>query len=233
MMEKAGYPIKAKIRVVVDPKLPFMGYTVPRGDGFAIVVSGAAVESGLVEGLLVHEMGHVYRISTGHPSHSAAVIDDVVGPFVRRGMNKDYQQKILHDLVNHIEDLYADDISFRVFEGSDVFKMDVGSEFFQSWLTPEPVNTGDVQRDMWLNTSIMLRNSFALSNMTRHNIPDTGSKAQAMNRKFLSRMGPGASAQFEYFYRLMVNLKEEVDEKEYRRLLTEYLGRFVELADGS
>ena len=114
-----------------------------------------------------------------------------------------------------------------------MFKMDVGSEFFQSWLTPEPVNTRDVQRDMWLNTSIMLRNSFALSNMTRHNIPDTGSKAQAMNRKFLSRMGPGSSAQFEYFYRLMVNLKEEVDEKEYRRLLTEYLGRFVELADGS
>ncbi len=232
MMEKAGYPIKAKVRVVVDPKLPFMGYTVPRGDGFTIVVSGAAVESGLVEGLLVHEMGHVYRISTAHPSHSATIIDDVVGPYARRGMKADYQQKILHDLVNHFEDLYADDISFRVFEGTDVFSMDVGSEFFQSWLSPEPMNTGDVQRDRWLNASIMLRNSFALSNMARHNIPDTGSKAQAMNRKFLSRIGPGASEQFEYFYRLMVNLKEEVSEKEYEKLLKEYVGRFVELAGG-
>ncbi len=232
MMEKAGYPIQAKVRVVVDPKLPFMGYTVPRGNGFTIVVSGAAVESGMVEGLLVHEMGHVYRISTGHPSHSAAIIDDLVGPYTRRGMNNDYQQKILHDLVNHLEDLYADDISFRVFEGTDVFRMDVGSEFFQSWLTPEPVDTGDVQRDRWFNASIMLRNSFALSNMARHNIPDTGSKAQAMNQKFLSRMGPGASGQFEYFYRLMVTLKEEISGEEYRKLLAEYLAQFIELANG-
>ncbi len=232
MMEKAGYPIKAKIGVVVDPKLPFMGYTVPRGDGFTIVVSGAAVESGMVEGLLVHEMGHVYRIATGHPSHSAAIIDDAVAPYARRGMSSDYQQKILHDVVNHLEDLYADDISFRVFEGTDVFKMDVGSEFFQSWLTPEPVNTGDVQRDRWLNASIMLRNSFALSNMARHSIPDTGSKAQAMNRKFLSRIGHGAFEQFDYFYHLMVNLKEKVSEKEYGKLLNEYVRRFIELAEG-
>jgi uncharacterized protein DUF5781 len=232
MMEKAGYPIKAKVKVVVDPKLPFMGYTVPRGDGFTIVVSGAAVHSGMVEGLLVHEMGHVYRMSTGHPSHSAAIIDGVVSPYARGGRNTDYQQKILHDIVNHLEDLYADDISFRAFKGTDVFNMDVGSEFFQSWLTPEPANTGDVQRDRWLNASIMLRNSFALSNMARHGIPDAGSKARDMNRKFLSRMGPGASEQFEYFYDLMLNLDEKVKEKEYRKLLTEYVGTFVELAEG-
>ncbi len=233
MMEKAGYPIKAKVRVVVDPKLPFMGYTVPRGDGFTIVVSGAAAESGMVEGLLVHEMGHVYRISTGHPSHNATIIDEVVALYARHGMSKDYQQKAFHDVINHLEDLYADDISFRVFEESNVFKMDAGSEFFQSWLTPEPMNTGDVQRDKWLNASIMLRNSFALSNMARHNIPDTGSKAKAVNRKFLSKGGSGAFGQFEYFYRLMLNLKEEISEEEYRRLLTEYLTRIVELAGGS
>src|SRR5713101_7607787 len=96
IMEKAGYPIKRKVRVVVDPKLPFMGYTVPRGDGFTIVVSGAAAQSGLVKGLLVHELGHVYRISTGHTSHNSAIIDEAIGPYARRGMNKDYQQKIFH-----------------------------------------------------------------------------------------------------------------------------------------
>jgi hypothetical protein len=43
---------------------------------------------------------------------------------------------------------------------------------------------------------------------------------------------PSPQEEFEHFYRLTVNLREEVEEKWYRRLLTEYLARFVELRDG-
>src|SRR2546425_985668 len=68
VMRKAGYDIGNKVKVVVDPNLPFMGYTMPQGGNFTIVVSGGAVGSGLLEGLLVHEMSHVYRIQTNHPS---------------------------------------------------------------------------------------------------------------------------------------------------------------------
>lgn len=52
MMEKAGYGIGDNVSVVVDPKLGFMGYTFPGEGGFNIVVSGAAVDSGMLEGLL-------------------------------------------------------------------------------------------------------------------------------------------------------------------------------------
>ncbi len=55
MMRDAGYNIGKDVDVVVDPKLPFMGYTVPQSGRFKIVVSGMTVESGLLEGLLVHE----------------------------------------------------------------------------------------------------------------------------------------------------------------------------------
>ncbi len=47
MMRKAGYDIGNKVKVVVDPNLPFMGYTMPQGGNFTIVVSGGAVGSGL------------------------------------------------------------------------------------------------------------------------------------------------------------------------------------------
>jgi len=75
MMNKAGFDIGTKVKVVVDPKLPFMGYTMPQGDSFTIVVSGGAVGSGLLEGLLVHEMSHVYRIQTNHPSHNGQILE--------------------------------------------------------------------------------------------------------------------------------------------------------------
>src|SRR5207237_4933925 len=67
MMRKAGYDIGTKVKVVVDPQLPFMGYTMPQGGNFTIVVSGGAGGSGLQEGMLVHEMSHGYRIMRNKP----------------------------------------------------------------------------------------------------------------------------------------------------------------------
>src|SRR3989441_13177327 len=59
MMKQAGFDIGTKVKVVVDPKLPFMGYTMPQGDSFTIVVSGGAVASGLLAALLVAGKSHV------------------------------------------------------------------------------------------------------------------------------------------------------------------------------
>src|SRR5437879_8827913 len=77
MMRKAGYDIGTKVKVVVDPKLPFMGYTMPQGGNFTIVVSGGAVGSGLLEGLVVHEMSHLYRVQTYHLFLNGKIFDVV------------------------------------------------------------------------------------------------------------------------------------------------------------
>src|SRR2546428_8210570 len=100
MMKKTGFDIGTKVKVVVDPKLPFMGYTMPQGGNFTIVVSGGAVGSGLLEGLLVHEMSHVYRIQTNHPSHNGRILEEAVDTLWQKGVLPDYQQKIVHDLLN-------------------------------------------------------------------------------------------------------------------------------------
>ncbi len=232
MMGKAGYPIGDNVRVVVDSNLGFMGYTFPKNGKFTIVVSGAAVESGMLEGLLVHEMGHVYRMRTNHPSHSDKAISYAMGLFQGRTLDRDYQQKILHDVVNHVEDLYADDISFKVFQKNNLFPPDVASHFFQGWMAPNPVVSGDARKDRCVNASLMLRNSFALSNMARHGIPDFGNKAKRANEQFLSGLPPGAAGLFQYFYVVMMELRENVTEREFKGLLGDYLEKFVRLAEG-
>src|SRR6266516_4683837 len=68
MMTSAGFKVGNNVKVTVDPELPFMGYTMPQGRGFTIVVAGGAIGSGMLEGLLVHEMSHKYRIETIHPT---------------------------------------------------------------------------------------------------------------------------------------------------------------------
>src|SRR2546430_4753543 len=73
MMRKAGYDIGTKVKVVVDPQLPFMGYTMPQGGNFTIVVSDGAVGFGLLEGLVVHAMSHLYRVQGNHPSHHSQI----------------------------------------------------------------------------------------------------------------------------------------------------------------
>src|SRR5947209_20438079 len=75
MMKKAGFDIGSKVKVVVDPKLPFMGYTMPQGGNFTIVVSCGAVGIGLLEVLLVHEMCNVYRIQKNHCSQNAQILE--------------------------------------------------------------------------------------------------------------------------------------------------------------
>ncbi len=231
MMKEAGYGVGNHVRVVVDPTLGFMGYTYPKDGKFTIVVSGIAVESGMLEGLLVHEMSHIYRMKTKHPSHNEKIINEVISRFEGPGLNMDYKRKIVHDLVNHLEDLYADDLAFKVFETSNIFPLEEAGRFFLSWLSPEPVKSRNTMRDRWMNMAMMLRNSFALSSMSRHHIPDIEQRARRINSKLLSAISADMSQSFEYFHHVMVGLTEDVTESEFRTILEGYLRRFVLLAE--
>src|SRR5213080_5374378 len=155
MMRKAGYDIGNKVKVVVDPKLPFMGYTMPQGGDFTIVVSGGAVGSGLLEGLLVHEMSHVYRIQTNHSSHNGQILEQAIGNLGKKTVLRDYQQKIAHDLLNDIQDLYADDISFKVLRNTPIMTSDQMTRFLQDWVKDEPAKSRDAVIDGWTNASIL------------------------------------------------------------------------------
>jgi len=117
MMQQTGFRIDRDVRVVVDEKLPFMGYTSHRWQSqrHTIVVSGFALESPMLEGLLTHELSHIYRTITNHPSHSEPLIASLMRFFIdSQKLHRDYEQQVLHQAINHVQDLYADDITVKV-----------------------------------------------------------------------------------------------------------------------
>jgi hypothetical protein len=203
----------------------------PQGGSFTIVVSGGALESELLEGLLVHEMSHVYRIQTNHPSHNAEVLEEAIDNLGKKVNLIDYQQKIIHDLLNDIQDLYADDISFRVLSGSPIFESDRMTRFLQDWVKDQPSKTRDAVVDGWINASIMTHNARAIAQMARHRVKDTGDEAEQSNKKFLSQLSPNIAGRFEYFRNLLENLREDMTPTQYKALLADYLGKFLEIAE--
>jgi len=231
MMRKAGYDIGTRVKVVVDPKLPFMGYTMPQRGNFTIVVSGGAVGSGLLEGLLVHEMSHVYRIQTNHPSHNGQILEEAVDILGKKTILRDYQQKIVHDLLNDIQDLYADDISFKVLRNTPMVESDQMTRFLQDWVKDEPAKSRDPVMDRWINASIMTHNARAIAQMARHRVEDIGGRAEQANRRFLSQVSPRVSRRFEYYRNLLENLREDMTAEEYRKLLADYLSKFLGVAE--
>lgn len=231
MMKKAGFDIGTEVKVVVDPKLPFMGYTMPQGGNFTIVVSGGAVGSGLLEGLLVHEMSHVYRIQTNHPSHNGEILEEAINNLGKKTVLRDYQQKIVHDLLNDIQDLYADDISFKVLRNTPMMKSDQMTRFLQDWVKDEPAKSRNPVMDSWINASIMTHNARAMAQMARHRVEDIGGRAEQANKRFLSQVSPRVSGRFEHFRNLLENLREDMTAEEYRKLLADYLSQFLDVAE--
>jgi hypothetical protein len=231
LMRDSGFEISGRVEVVVDADLPFMGYSTQRAGGNVIVVAGRAVESGMIESLLIHEMCHIYRTEKKHPSHNKDLLNRV-GHKVILGflLKRDYQIKTIQQAVNHIQDLYADDISFQVFKKSQVFTPEQAHAFFLDWINDKPVS-GKSIKTRWLNVGIMLNNCFAFSNLTRHRIPDIDDKVQKAVEKFLSQTDKAVKETFPYFQNFMTKLKENVTEHEFEEDLTKYLNNAVTLAE--
>ena len=229
MMKAAGFGIPGQLKVLVDPELPFMGYSTRKGGENIIVIAGKALQSGMVEGLLVHEMAHIYRINKLHPSHNSKLLDKVGYSVINQShLTKDYQIKVIQQAVNHIQDLYADDVAFKVFRIGKIFAGDQTFNFFLDWMTEEPLNSKE-RKAVWLNIGIMLNNCFALSNMIRHGVLDVDHQAENRIKKFLSRTDNQMREAFAYFRDFMINLKEDVTEKDFEEDLTNYLTKVVEL----
>ena len=232
-MREAGFEVGGRIEVFVDPKLEVGGYSIRgEGDRFRIVASGRAVRSRRLDGLLLHEMSHIYRMRTNHPSHDSQIIEEATNRAAEGVATEDYQRKILHDLVNNVEDLYADDIAFPIMRKSGLLTANEESELFQEWVEDRPAESDDAMRVLWENAWSMANNARAIAEMERQGVADTGGRAGALNDRLVSKMRPGARGQFEYLRNLLAKLPEKISGDEYRRLLIAYLSKFLEVVAG-
>src|SRR5207249_836240 len=117
-----SWPVSAEI-----VSMAIMGATKSKDSSHTLFVSVRAVESGLLDGLIAHEMGHMLRTESGHPSHSAEVF---------RALSREVRipraaEGAFGQAFNHIQDIYADDLAFLVFatDGDDR-----AYEFFSGWI---------------------------------------------------------------------------------------------------
>jgi hypothetical protein len=207
-----------------------MGYSTRRDGKDTIVVAGRALNSGMIEGLLVHEMSHVYRTHMHHPSHDHELLGRVEKYLLSKdGLKTDYQVAVIQEAVNHVQDLYADDVAFHVFSHNETFRNGHVFDFFLSWINEKPLD-GKMPKMVWLNVGIMLNNCFVLSNIMRHGLPGVEDRATNKVQKFLSQTNERMKKEFWYFKDYMVGLKDDLGKKEFEKSLTDYLERVIGLA---
>jgi hypothetical protein len=226
MMKHAGYPITTEVEVILDENLPFMGYTTERNGSPIIVVSGDALASGTAINLLVHELSHVYRSITKHPSHDYQLLTAITAWVMHGRAVEDYQEKILHAILNHIQDLYADDISFKIF---NEINPDMNlNEFFMSWIHA-PHKSAKTPRKMWENADALLSTAFAQANLERHNVPDKGGIVTKATKEFLAVLDKRLVEKYDFFKKFMILLPEDVNQKDFEKILISYLSEFLKL----
>ena len=227
LVSQAGFPIVQEVEVQLDPKLPFMGYTTTTETGKAlIVVAGFALESGMAINLIVHEMSHIYRTQTGHPSHNYQLLNSIGGWVMQGSVAYDYQQTIVETIINHIQDVYADDISFAIFRQN--MSHENLSEFFMSWIH-EPSKAKDPVRKQWEDAGNLLSTAFAESNLIRHKVKDEDKKVAKAVKAFLDKIDPHLKERYPFFKEFLVRMPEDVTDKEFESHLIKYLSEFLKL----
>jgi hypothetical protein len=144
-------------------------------------------------------------------------------------LDKDYQIRIIQQAVNHVQDLYADDLAFQVFRKGGAFTPEQAHSFFLDWINDTPAEENS-SKDRWENVGTMLNNCFAVCNLTRHKISDIGNQVENAVQRFLSKVDGQMRIEFTYFRSFMTNLKEDITREQLEKDLADYLTRITLLA---
>jgi hypothetical protein len=221
LMKTAGYPILDEVMFVVDDELPIMGYTTDRFGKTEIVVSGWSLKTGMALGLVIHELSHVYRTQTFHPSHNFALQNKVIQRIFREKTLPPTLESSIHNVINNIQDLYADDIAFEVYIKKTL--QNNLNRFFLGWVRSP---TGNLRND----AENLISAAFAKANLERHEVKDNGKIIDKAVGRFLSQINKKQAEKFDFFKNIMVNLPGEVSDDDFDRLLTSYVAEFKKVA---
>ena len=180
-------PVSAEI-----VSIPIMGASKSLKDRHTMFVSVQAVESGMLDGLIAHEVGHMLRTEAGHPSHDPEVYE-IISREVRipRAAEAAFGQAF-----NHIQDIYADDLAFLVFS-NDGDGDRRAYRFFASWIDGNAQGRG---KNRWKNVGLAVSNGFAIGNLVRHALVDPGDALWDRARAFDHEAGFAAVDVFSEFF---------------------------------
>ncbi len=183
-------PVSAEI-----VSMPIMGASKSLSDRHTLFVSVRAVQSGTLDGLVAHEMGHMLRTEARHVSHDP----DVYRKTGREVRIPRAAEGAFSGAFNHIQDIYADDLAFLVFASDGG---DRAYRFFAGWVAGNAETRG---QDRWQNVGLAVTNGFALGNLVRHRLIRPDDPLWDRARAFDRDAGFGAVDSFAEFFANLPN----------------------------
>jgi hypothetical protein len=204
-----------------------MGYSRPIAGGYRVVAGRGALQGDLLMTLLAHELSHVQRMASGHPSHSNASIQAAYEGLRLDGPQQPFHDGILHDLINDVEDLYADLIAFQVMKHLDAVPRGGIGGFFLAWMKPEPDSANDAREQRWRAAHAMVGNARALAQIKVHGTTQQVREAKRTNLQLLGVVPPDIAKAQPGFQAFLDDLPEHVTQKGFARSLAGYVQRFV------
>jgi hypothetical protein len=223
-LAKAGYRVRSKVRLLVDPKLDIMGYATEEEGIQHIVIAEWALQSEMLGGLLFHELAHIYHTEKRSPSHKFKVTNAIITEFSQREGLNERETGYLVEGFNHLQNVIVDDIVFAAMEESERRQ---AQRFFSGWLTESPSGYALV------DASALARNAFAVASLRRQNLLDEDepqAKEMAVRgRMLVKRLGKGAQEKYDAIEEFLVKADPNWDEETFHNMLVYYLDLLVAL----
>jgi hypothetical protein len=229
---RAGWPLDARVRATYRPGLRANATTLREGDGYLVLVRDRAPHDGGLALLLAHELGHVQRMASGHASHDDDAITAAYEA-VEAQAPRAFQQAILHHVINHTQDLYADPLSFRVARELRLVEPAWIDALLAGFTNDTPYEVADPLERRWDRAEDVVGNARAIALARLAGTPASLDAAQRAQARYLLRIEPDIAREAPWFQRRLDELPEDPTRDEFRALLVEYVRRFVATANGA
>jgi len=223
-LTKAGFPVRSKVRLLVDPKLDIMGYASEEEGIQHIVIAEWALQSEMLGGLLFHELAHIYHTERKSPSHRFKLTNAIITELSQREGLNERETGYLVEGFNHLQNVIVDDIVFAAMEESERRQ---AQRFFSGWLTEAPSGYALV------DSAALARNAFAIASLKRHHLLDEEepeAKEMAERARMLVRqLGKSAQDKYDDIEEFLVKASPSWDEETFHNKLVQFLDMLVAL----
>jgi hypothetical protein len=223
-LEKAGYPVNSKVRLLVDPNLDIMGYATEEDGIQHIVVAEWALQSDMLGGLLFHELAHIYHTERHSHSHQFKVTNAIIAEFSQKEGLNEREIGYLVEGFNHLQNIIVDDIVFQVMDDSERTR---AKAFFEGWLDDKPSGYPLV------DAAALARNAFAIASLKRrgffdaNNPRDRGLTTRSM--ELAKGLGRDSHEKYLAIESFLVEADADWDKETFHSKFVEYLDLLVEL----
>ena len=223
-LDKAGFHVRSKVRLLVDPNLDIMGYANEEEGIQHIVIAEWALQSEMLGGLLFHELAHIYHTERRSPSHKFKVTNAIITEFAQREGLNERETGYLVEGFNHLQNIMVDDIVFAAMEESERRQ---AQRFFSGWLTESPSGYALV------DASALSRNAFAMASLKRHSMLDeeepNAKEMAARGRVLVRQLGKGAQDKYDAIEDFLIKADASWDEEAFHNKLVLFLDMLVGL----